>query len=191
METLIGKKAKQKLTSVDELPIGGVISETQYYTVVSKTSTGVTVVNERGFGFTISNGIVEEGCFSAGQFKEEVKVTKTQLAEIFSNIGDTVFTVSFNKLPVSSDVNDAIKSLNSGGIKSNADMKKIVKGAFEGEERILVGYRTGGESILGRSTVIDLRQERGDNPDWDARTRQVDHRQINWFIYKNVKYSLK
>lgn len=191
METLINKKTKQSITTVRDLQKGDKISETQYYTVVGTSLTGVNVVNERGFGFTMSNGIVEEGCFSAGQFKEEVKLTKTQLAEAFSNIGDTVFTVSFNKLPVQSDVNNAIKSLNSGGIKSTADMKKIVKGAFEGEERILVGYRTGGESALGRSTVIDLEQERGDNPDWDARTRQVDHRTINFFIYKNVKYSLK
>jgi hypothetical protein len=41
------------------------------------------------------------------------------------------------------------------------------------------------ENNLGRSTVIDL------NAQSPNKFRQVDHRTIEWIIFKNVKYSLK
>ena len=67
----------------------------------------------------------------------------------------------------------------------------MVKEAYKGENRTLIGYLKHTETGFGRSSVIDLEQERGDNPDWDARTRQVDHRTLNWLISKNVKYIVK
>ena len=41
------------------------------------------------------------------------------------------------------------------------------------------------ENNLGRSTVIDL------NAQSPSKFRQVDHRSIEWIIFKNVKYVLK
>lgn len=41
------------------------------------------------------------------------------------------------------------------------------------------------ENHLGRSTVIDL------TANTPNKFRQVDHRSIQWIIFKNVKYSLK
>jgi len=177
---------------------GHYMSETQYYKIIESTRSHITVENERGLRFSIAHKIVEEGIFSADQFTEEKTITKTQMAELFASLGDTVFTVNFNKQVKEKDIKDELLSLyaNEGGsIKSRAEynrrVKTALKSVFKGDERTLIGYRIGSDRILGRSMVIDLEQERGDNETWDARQRQVDHRNINWLIYQNVKYTVK
>ena len=171
---------------------GDKLSETQYYMVVDVLpGTGVRVRNERNFEFTISAKIVEEGIYSAAQFIETKEVTRTELIEIFSHVGDTVFTVNFNKQATAKAVNEAIESTNKGKILPIKEMKKIIKDAFDGEERTLVGYLISTETGFGRSLVIDLEEQRGDKPDWDARLRQVDHRTLNWLISKNIKYTVR
>lgn len=175
----------------DLLKVGEVLSETQYYKIQDINAGTIIVKNERGFAFTVSKNIVEEGMFSASQVIEEKKVTRTELIEIFNNVGDTVFTVCFHKQPSSEDINEAIESANKGKIIPIKELKKLVKDAYKGKERILTGYLIKTETGFGRSMVIDLMEERGDDPNWDARIRQVDHRTLNWLITKNIKYSVK
>ena len=170
---------------------GNYLSETQYYKVIRNTGTHLDVENERGFPFTIAKGIVEEGIYSANQYNEEVKVSRTELIELFSKVGDAVFTVCFNKQPSADAINDAIESANKGRILPIKELKKLVKDAYKGEERILIGYLVKVETGFGRSTVIDLEAERGNNPEWDGRIRQVDHRTLQFLICKNVKYTIK
>ena len=170
---------------------GDFLSEIQYYRVLEVRNSTVRVVNERGMEFTIGGDIVEEGIFSANQFTEVVELTRTQLIEQLSNVGNTIFTVNFNKLPTVKDINAAIEGLNKGQILPVSQMKKNVKAAFDGEERTLIGYLIQTETGFGRSSVIDITVERGDKPEWDARIRQVDHRTLNWLIHKNVKYIIK
>lgn len=168
---------------------GDYLSETQYYKVVGILPDMIQVENERGFQFGIGHKIVEEGIFSAHQVTEERSVTRTELIEIFSKVGDTVFTVNFNKQPTARAINEAIESSNKGKILPIKDMKKLIKAAFEGEERTLTGYLIKVETGFGRSSVIDLAADRGESTaDWDSRIRQVDHRTLNWLIWKNVKY---
>lgn len=168
------------------------LSETQYYEVLSIERDTIKVLNERGFDFSASHAIVEEGMFSSDQFAETVEVTRTQLIEILGSVGDTVFTVSFNKMPTADSINEAIESLNKGSILPVKEMKKRVKEAFKGEERILVGYLISTETGFGRSMVIDLEIKRDlSKPDYDNRIRQVDHRSLNWLIHKNTKYIVK
>jgi len=181
----------EKKSQVSKIKEGTYLSETQYYKVVEVNGSSVQVENERGFRFGISHGIVEEGSYSADQYNSEQLVTRTQLIEIFSNVGDTVFTVNFNKQPKAEDINAAIESANNGKFKSIAEIKKVVKNAYKGEERTLTGYLVKTETGFGRSTVIDLQQPKGDNPNHDGRLRQVDHRTLNFLIYKNVKYIVK
>lgn len=185
-------------SNVKHIGEGKILSETQYYKVIFTNSVGITVVNDRSLKFTISNNIVEEGIYSADQFSEEEKITKTQMAELFSHIGDTVFTVNFNKQLKDKDAREGLFDLyaNKGGnILSEKDyqskVKEVLKSVFKGEERTLIGHRIGSDFNLGRSHVIDLQAEKGDNPEWDGRQRQVDHRSINFLVYKNVKYTVK
>jgi len=44
---------------------------------------------------------------------------------------------------------------------------------------VITGYLVNTENNLGRSTVIDLK---------DNTVKQVDHRTIEWIVFKNVKY---
>lgn len=181
--------AKSRFSDIKE---GDKLSETQYYEVIDKGYNDIRVRNERGFEFSISAKIVEEGMYAANQFDPEVTVTRTELIELFNAVGDTVFTVCFNKQPSSESINEAIESANKGKIIPIKDLKKLVKEAYKGEERILTGYLIKNETGFGRSMVIDLEADTTKStPEWDARIRQVDHRTLNWLIHKNVKYSVK
>jgi len=182
---------KNKKSKFSELDTGQFLSETQYYKVISRNGLELEVENERGFQFSINKDIVEEGIYSGHQYNQELQVTRTELIEKLSKVGDTVFTVCFNKQPTVDAINEAIESAHEGKIIPIKELKKLVKNAYKGEERILTGYLLKTETGFGRSTVIDLEADRGNKPDWDSRIRQVDHRTLNWLIFKNVKYFLK
>jgi hypothetical protein len=175
-----------------ELTVGSFLSETQYYKVEAMFRDKVTVVNERGFKFDISNGIIEEGCYSASQYSTTVELTRTELIEALSKVGDTVVTVNYHTQPKVEDINDAIESANKGKIIPIKELKKVVKEAYKGRERTLVGYLIKVETGFGRSMFIDLEADASKStPDWDSRIRQVDHRTLNWFICKNTLYKQK
>lgn len=184
------KKDKEKRTNFDKVKKGTRLSETQYYEVINVTrgaKQGVRVVNERGFDFYIAGDIVEEGMFSADQFSEEIIVTRTELVETLETAGDSIFTVNFNKQPKPRDVTLSIQDLMRG--KSTQKVtQKMMKEAMMGEERILIGYLISTEPKMGRSLVKDLEAEkRGESHD----VRLVDHRTLNWMIFKNTKYIVK
>jgi len=185
-------------SDITKLKKGDKLSEIQYYEVLAVGTNSVAVKNERGMEFNISSSIVREGIFSANQFTETKELTKTELADLFSHIGDTVFTVNFNKQLKDKDAREGLFGLyaNAGGTilsekEYQTKVKEVLKSVFKGEERTLIGYRIGSDFNLGRSHVIDLQAEKGTNPEWDSRIRQVDHRSINYVIYKNTKFTLK
>jgi len=183
------KKTPQ--VNISKVEHGQFLSRLQFYQVKGEDYHGLRIENDRGFGFSVSDNIVENEFFSADQFNEEKAVTRTELIEIFSRAFGALFTVEFNKQPKAKDVNEAIASLNKGRIMSQRDMKKTITAAFKGKYRKLIGYLVKPETGLGRSVCIDLEKERGDNPDWDARIVQVDHRTIKSLIFQNVKYTVK
>lgn len=163
--------------------IGTYLSEIQYYKVLGIFPDGrVQVENERGMEMNISPGIVEEGMYSSHQINSQEKISRTKLIELFSSVGDAIFTVSYNKQPKSKDIKEAIKKLNKGKILSTKEMETVIDKAYEGEERELTGYLIKVETGFGRSLVIDLEADKVN------RYRQVDHRSLNWMIYKGVKY---
>jgi hypothetical protein len=55
---------------------------------------------------------------------------------------------------------------------------------IEGEVCEITGHLVDCENLMGRSTVIDLNAPVSNN------FRQVDHRTIDYIIFKNVKYTL-
>lgn len=185
---------ENKKSKFSEIAAGDYLSETQYYRVLRNTGTMLEVENERGFPFAVAKGIVEEGIYTANQFdaEKEVLVTRTELIRIFGTVNDTVFKVCFNKQPTADAINEAIASANRGKILPIAELKKVVKTAYKGEERVLTGYLVSTETGFGRSMVIDLEADRSKSTaDWDSRLKQVDHRTLNWLVFKNVKYSVK
>ena len=88
----------QQKCKVAELQPGDKLSRISYLTVRSIKSNGsVEVVNEAGNSWTIGKSIVEDECYTATQFSEEEKVSRTKLVEILQNTGDTLFEAKFKK----------------------------------------------------------------------------------------------
>jgi len=63
-------------------------------------------------------------------------------------------------------------------------LKKMSKDLIEGETCEIVGHLIQSDNNFGRSMVIDLNAPVYNN------IRSVDHRSIDFIIFKNVKYSL-
>ena len=55
---------------------------------------------------------------------------------------------------------------------------------IEGETECITGHLIESENLLGRSVVVDLNAPANNN------IRQVDHRTIEFIIFRNVKYTL-
>ena len=69
-------------------------------------------------------------------------------------------------------------------LKKSDELKKISKNIVEGESIEMICHLIESDNNLGRSLVIDL------NAPVYNKYRQVDHRTIEYIIFKNVKYSL-
>jgi len=141
---------------------------------------------ENSFGETmhVSKDIIEK-MDSGNHNAKEQPVNMTELAEILESVGDTVFTVSFKKLVKESDVQDKLSSMTPVQLKDAKTLTDLTKSIVEGEDCTMTCHLVEAESSLGRSTVIDLTSTH------DDKFRQVDHRSINYIIFKNVKYVLK
>lgn len=80
-----------------------------------------------------------------------------------------------------------MSSLNSYGFKASrtaVGQKKILKEiSADNQSTVITGHLLKCENNLGRSVIVDLNAPANNN------IRQVDHRTIEYIIYKNVKYS--
>ncbi|WP_106393138.1 hypothetical protein [Enhygromyxa salina] len=184
-------QASSKRIDVAKLKVGDFLSETQYYRVTKIIDGKVELENERGLRLSVTNRIIEEGMYSAGQFEETVTLSRTALCEVLENAGDSIFTVNFNKQLKEKDVvTELLEVVKELGADADAKvltkkLKAAVKKGVSGEVRTLVGYLIQTEARMGRSQVIDLEAPP------KQRYRLVDHRTINWLVLKNVKYTLK
>lgn len=177
--------------NLSQLQVGQFLSRTSYMKVIEVyfANGSVKVENEDGMQWNIGNEIVARECFTANQFTEERTVTRTELIRIFGTVGDAVYTVNYNKQPKVEDAFDAVA--NNGKLKSNAEMKKLLKEKMKGEERTLIGYTIKLEPEWGRSMVVDLECTDKNAKGGRDNIRQVDHRTLNWLIFKNVRYVVK
>lgn len=173
----------QNKCDVSKLKVGDKLSRISYMEIVRKDYGNTTVKNEDGLEWSITNSVIEKECYSANQAEELIEVNQTKIIEIFNNVGDTVFTVNFDKQPTHKDYLALVRD-EKGQFRSFEAMKKDFKD-FRGENRTLIGYLITSETGFGRSRVIDLEVKEG------SKFRQVDHRYINWLIVKNKKYIVK
>lgn len=93
---------------------------------------------------------------SADHFKKEVPLSMTELVEILESAHDTIFKVQFKKQVKEDDVEKVLKDLSPADVKKEAKKKEVVKLLTEGETSTLICYLVELQTILGRSTVIDL-----------------------------------
>jgi len=195
-------KLKQKSINLKDLNKGDVMSQIQYYTFVQKDNKWCHFVTEGGMKIKMTHDIVENNCVTADQFRETVEMTGTELAAKFTEIGNSVFTVNFFKqkkdADIRTEINNKVMEIVSAYQESKADEKvikrinkdiqKIAVGSKKGEERTLIGYKTGVDLQAGRTIAQDLEKVFTGK---SYAVVQVDHRKINWFIYENVKYIKK
>lgn len=69
-------------------------------------------------------------------------------------------------------------------LKKSQVLAKFAKDIVEGEMVEMVCHLKESDNGMGRSLVIDLGAPHNNN------FRQVDHRTIQWIIFKNIKYEL-
>lgn len=182
-----------KKTNFASLKVGDKLSETQYYSVVKISGNKVQLKNGLGQDIVVDNNYVEECLTSASQFEKIEKLSKTDLTKMFLENPNVVFTVSFNKQVKEADVvKEIMDSYESSTPKTMGDtVKKAVKRALAGEERILVGYHNGIQDDFGRISAVDMNIEKDPTKDYNSALRLVDPRQLNFLILKGTKYIVK
>jgi hypothetical protein len=180
-------------TEFKNLKEGSALSETQYYKVVKIKGDKIQLKNGLGENIVVSKEYAEGCLISADQYKEEVKITKTDLAKLFLENPNVVFTVSFNKKVKPEDVSKEIMGAYEGSTPKTmeAAIKKAVKNALNGEERVLVGYHNGIQDDFGRVSAVDMNIEKDPSKDYNSALRLVDPRELNYLILKGKKYVVK
>lgn len=180
-------------TNFETLKAGDKLSETQYYSVVKKSGNKVQLVNGIGQDIVVDKCYVEDCLTSADQHDKDVKITKTDLTKLFLENPNVVFTVSFNKQVKEADVTKEIMDAYADSTPKamEAAIKKAVKRALNGEERVLVGYHTGVQDDFGRVSAIDMNIPKDPSKDYNTALRLVDPRELNYLILKGTKYTVK
>lgn len=180
-------------TEFKKLKVGEKLSETQYYVVEKIVGEKVQLKNELEQRVVVDKNYVQDCLTSGEQFTEEKKINKTDLTKLFLENPNTVFTVSFNKQVKEGDVAKEIMEAYEGSTPKTmeATIKKAVKRALNGEERILTGYHTGIQDEFGRVSAIDMGITKTAGATYNTQLRLVDPRQLNFLILKGVKYIVK
>jgi hypothetical protein len=122
--------------------------------------------------------------WSADHFDKEVKCGMTDLSLILEQCSDTIFKVQFKKKINEKEVEEKLAKVKPADLKKADVVKKLSKDIIEGESVEITGHLVESDNNLGRSLIIDL------NAPMASNFRQVDHRTIEYIIYRNVKYTL-
>jgi len=180
-------------TQFNKLKEGNKLSETQYYKVVKIKGDKVQLKNGIDQDIVVDKGYVEECLTSGEQFDTEVKISKTDLTKLFLENPNVVFTVSFNKQVKEADVTKEIMDAYEGSTPKSieATIKKAVKKALNGEERVLEGYHNGIQDEFGRVNAIDMNIPKDPSKGYNTALRLVDPRELNYLILKGTKYTVK
>ena len=179
-----------------DLKVGEVLSETQFYKVVKTVGDRVQLETDSGENIVVDRNYAEDLLNSADQFTATEKVSRTELIEKFLSHTRVAMTVNFNKQVKPADVKKAIVELypNKGGkLMSEADFaKKVAKAVdLKGEERTMVGRHYGTQDSNGRVSFVDMEVAKEAGKSYDPRLRLVDPRTLNWLVVSGVKYVVK
>lgn len=181
-----------------KLKKGDIIQLTQYSTIQSCNGHTATVQPDDSDSTIDYRGILDNDYIkSADHFGTELKVTKTELEEIFKMNPRTVMTVTFYKQAKEKDVAQQISELypNKGQIMSREAFEKAAKAIAEhvtlGELRTARGRHELSYGVGGRLFFVDMDKEKNPEKDYDTRIIQVDPRTLQSIIVNNIKYTLR
>lgn len=185
------------------IKVGSILSETQFYTVESVIGDEVFVKDELGNDICITKEYVEKLLNSADNFSSEVKITVTEMADLFHNSTRIAMTVCFKKkdAPKSAKAIKAEKDALKAKLKTAnlSELQVLIDNFVEnpiqtiipGELRVIKGRHYNKVNTLGRIDFIDMEISKDANSAFDSRVRQVDSRTIQYIIVNDVKYTLK
>ena len=177
-------RRNKPLWDVKQLEANQFFSYTSYFNVKAIDGNIVTVENSWGNQINVSREIVES-MHSADHYQREVFMNMTNLAEVLQLVKDNVFTVQFRKNPREEDAAEALEAVNMTDLTDPTKISKLAKEIIEGRLVKKICHMIEVENNLGRSLVIDL------TADSENKFRQIDHRSIDFIIFRNVKYTLK
>jgi len=165
---------------------GTKFSRISYGEVVGVNGRGsVTVKNEEGFEWTVAADIFEAEFFTPNQYDDTKEVTRTEMIQILDTNPRIIMKVKFKKKPEQKVLVDTVKDLLEADKKPGiGNLRKILKKAVEGEERVMIGRHQGGYDDFGRLMFTDMEAE-------DGHLRTVDPRTVEEVTVANVKYILK
>ena len=189
---IISKKDNEGRSTVEQVPrwegkieVDQWFSSTNYLKVISIMGNKADVTSTAGGNWTVTGLELLHRMDSADHFDYEIPLNKGELVEMLESTRDTIFTICFKKKikpkNVSSRIIEEARDV-SGDLKKS---KKLTKLLLEGESCTLTACLVNVEPRLGRSMVRDLSKPAGKD------LRQVDHRTIEWIIFKNRKFILK
>jgi len=166
---------------IQNINVGDFLSRVRYYQVMDMEEGGhvFTLENTDGFEIVVDRCIIEAEMESASDYGREQTLAQTALAEVFQKTGKDLFTVCFQKKLKVDDVASQLAGVGFSDLDTSRGRRELAQRLLQGEERIMKGYRIKIENGLGRSLVMDLEKQE---------PRLVDHRTVQWFIWKGTKY---
>lgn len=179
------EEKKNKCKAADLKP-GDYLSRISYCKVISKKGGKLRIQNEDGFEWSISANIVENEMFSATQFEQIKKVTRTEMVDLLMHdVGDACFEAVFHKQPKDSEIVESLNACDYKALTEQTKKRKAIKQSIVGQTRTLVGRILKREPTMGRTLAIDL------NIQGAHRQRQVDHRTLERLTFRGTRYELK
>ena len=166
--------------------MGQFLSMTNYLTVlnINQTTQMVAVRNQRGQTMSMSRELVET-LYSARHYDRVCYLNKKGMAELLMSVRDVVFTVNFTKKVQKANIEKLLSTAAQNCFADSSAMRNLAKELTQGEDRTMTCHMVNVEDDLGRSKVVDLETDDAE------KNRLVDHRTINYIIFKNVKYEYK
>ena len=168
-------------SSADEVRPGDVFSRASSGTIVGCTLGSVTVRNDQGFEWQVSDEVFEAEFTVATQFADKKTVTQTKLIELIEKAPRTAMTIHFRKKAKPADVTAALRiAAAESGIESRK-FASAVKEAVAGEPRTMIGRHFSDHDERGRLRFIEA-EGKG--------LRLIDTRTVEFAIIDNVKYEV-
>jgi hypothetical protein len=179
-----GVSKGEPLWDLKQLHIGNILSCISYLKVEKIEGPKITVTNHLGGSWIMSKDLLERDSWSADHFDKEIKCNMTDLALVLQSCNDTIFTVKFSKQVDPKEVEERLAGLTVAQLKSDKTQKDLSKEFLNGSDCTITGHLIECENHFGRSLIVDL------NANGKNNIRSVDHRSIDWIIFRNIKYSM-
>ena len=176
-------------TDVSKLREGDIFYRVLHYKVTAVDDGYVHTTSDVAGDSAIAVSLVQKSAFVTNQYAEEVKVTRTRLAQKIETLGHAAFRVTFRKQTTSTDVADGLLGAD---VSTQTKRRKIVKQLMEGEERVMHARLHRTEDFdaameLGRYRVVDLEELLKHGEEKRAH-RMIDTRTVTELVVDNVRY---